>query len=400
MKTKATILLFIIAALFATENTYCQVDSRLNVSFCGNLIRLKFDPSIDVKFDNSLSEQSIEGFYSILNKSNYQPLIQTLIAYKEKHGLNDWLYYQLIRRTAQQISPKAANYYRYTLYKWFLLTKSGYNASLAIGKDRLLFYVQSDDNIYDIPLYNRDGKQYVCLNYHDYGFIDFEKDKIYETYIDVPEAQKAFSYKVTQMPAFAGEVYREKEFFFAYGQKIRHYKLALNEQVQTMFTNYPEVDFENYFNIPMSDKTYSSLIPALKSDLKKRNQKQGIEYLMQFTRKAFLYANDQKNFGKEKRLSPEQTLLYQYSDCDDRAGLFFYLVKEIYNLPMIVLVYPGHVTIGVKLDKPVGDPIVYKGKQYSICEPTPQAKDLKVGQLARSIKKTPYDVAYAYDPHQ
>jgi hypothetical protein len=314
--------------------------------------------------------------------------------------LNDWLYYQLIRRTAQQISPKAANYYRYTLYKWFLLTKSGYNASLAIGKDRLLFYVQSDDNIYDIPLYNRDGKQYVCLNYHDYGFIDFEKDKIYETYIDVPEAQKAFSYKVTQMPAFAGEVYREKEIFFAYGQKIRHYKLALNEQVQTMFTNYPEVDFENYFNIPMSDKTYSSLIPALKSDLKKRNQKQGIEYLLQFTRKAFLYANDQKNFGKEKRLSPEQTLLYQYSDCDDRAGLFFYLVKEIYNLPMIVLVYPGHVTIGVKLDKPVGDPIVYKGNQYSICEPTPQAKDLKVGQLARSLKKTPYDVAYAYDPHQ
>ena len=24
----------------------------------------------------------------------------------------------------------------------------------------------------------RDGKQYVCLNYHDYGTIDFEKDKI------------------------------------------------------------------------------------------------------------------------------------------------------------------------------------------------------------------------------
>ncbi len=126
MKTNATIFLFIIAALCATEQTYSQVDTRLNVSFCGNLIRLKFDPSIDVKFDNSLSEQSIEGFYSILNKSNYQPLIRELINYKEQNNLNDWLYYQLISRTAQQISPKAENYYRYTLYKWFLLTKSGF----------------------------------------------------------------------------------------------------------------------------------------------------------------------------------------------------------------------------------------------------------------------------------
>jgi hypothetical protein len=30
---------------------------------------------------------------------------------------------------------------------------------------------------------------------------------------------------------------------------------------------------------------------------------------MRFTRYAFLYENDQDNFGKEKRLSPEQTLL-------------------------------------------------------------------------------------------
>ncbi|MEI2740451.1 MAG: hypothetical protein V9F01_16890 [Chitinophagaceae bacterium] len=60
-------------------------------------------------------------------------------------------------------------------------------------------------------------------------------------------------------------------------------------------------------------------------------------------------------------MSPEQTLLYEQSDCEDRAALFFCLVKEIYNLPMIVLAYPEHVTIAVKFNKPVGTPIIYNG---------------------------------------
>ncbi|WP_315820150.1 hypothetical protein [Paraflavitalea speifideaquila] len=102
--------------------------------------------------------------------------------------------------------------------------------------------------------------------------------------------------------------------------------------------------------------------------------KNGVDYLMRFTRYAFLFETDSKNFGTEKRLSPEQTLFYEQSDCEDRVALFFYLVKEIYNLPMIVLAYPKHVTIAVQFDKPRGKSIVYNGNKYSICEPTPQKK--------------------------
>ena len=119
---------------------------------------------------------------------------------------------------------------------------------------------------------------------------------------------------------------------------------------------------------------------------------------MRFTRYAFLFEPDSRQFGNEKRLSPEQTLLYEQSDCDDRAALFFYLVKEIYNLPMLVLAFPEHVTIAVKFDKPVGTPIMYKGEKYSVCEPTPQKQDLKLGQLSPNLDKATYEIAYAYIP--
>ena len=128
------------------------------------------------------------------------------------------------------------------------------------------------------------------------------------------------------------------------------------------------------------------------------SQKTGVDYLMRFTRDAFLYENDEDNFGKEKRLSPEQTLLSKYSDCDDRAALFFYLVREIYNLPMIALLYPTHISMAVQFDKPTGSSIIYKGEKYSVCESTPQKEDLKIGQIASSLKRVSYDVVFQYDP--
>ncbi len=168
--------------------------------------------------------------------------------------------------------------------------------------------------------------------------------------------------------------------------------------MEGIFANYPGVDFESYFNIPLSKETYSSLIPTLRKNVQAMNQKKGVDYLMRFTRYAFLYENDDTNFGKEKRLSPEQTLLSKYSDCDDRAALFFYLVREIYNLPMIALLYPTHISMAVQFDKPFGSSIIYKGEKYSICESTPQNKDLRIGQIAASLKKASYDVVYQYDP--
>jgi hypothetical protein len=130
------------------------------------------------------------------------------------------------------------------------------------------------------------------------------------------------------------------------------------------------------------------------------NQKEGVEYLMDFTRYAFSYENDQENYGKEKRLSPELTLLSDHSDCDDRVGLFFYLVKEIYNLPMITLLYPTHVTIAISFDKPIGRPVVYKGRKYSVCEPTPQYESLSLGQISSELRKMPYQVVYEYTPNK
>jgi len=303
----------------------------------------------------------------------------------------------LIRKVAEQISPKKENYFRYTLYKWYLLNKCGYDARIAIGNEQIVFYVRNEEDISDIPFFMVDNKKYSCLNYHDYGKL-FKQSVYLPVKITIPEGKNSFSYKVTKMPDFKPEDYQVKDIAFSYKQKTYHFKLKVNDDVQTLFKNYPVVDFESYFNIPLSRETYSSLIPVLKDNLKKMDQKKGVDYLMRFTRYAFLYEDDGQNFGKEKRLSPEQTLLNKYSDCDDRAALFFYLLKEIYDLPMIAVLYPTHLTMAVQFDKPVGNFITYNGKKYSFCEPTPQTEDLKIGQIPQNLKNIKFEIVYAYEP--
>lgn len=367
--------------------------------FFGDSIKLQIEiPATLRQEPTGINNESVKAYSDAIKSTHYTSLVTDLLKYREQYKLDDWLYYQLIRKTVEQVSPKAENYQRYTVNKWFLLTKSGYGATLKTANGKLLFFVQTDEQIFNLPYYMRNGRQYVCLNFHDYPGLDIEQEHFSEVALSYPETSRAFTYKVTQLPNFAAASYIEKDLSFSYSQEQYHFKIKLNQQVKNIFANYPVVDYASYFNIPLSNETYQSLIPMLKKAVEQMSTKDGVDFLMHFTRYAFLFETDTKNFGQEKRLSPEQTLLYEKSDCEDRAALFFFLTKEIYQLPMIVLAYPEHVTVAVKFMQPVGEPIAYNGGLYSVCEPTPQKKDLKIGRMIPALKNIPFEVVYAYQP--
>lgn len=393
------ILLFALLLANTGHAAEICIEKPIRFSFYEDSVRFSWLLPEVLEDEDSLSEEGVIRLYRQLSESDYRPLVNTLLAYREQHQLDDWFYYQLIRKTAEQISPKAKSYNRYTMVKWFLLARSHYDATLAISDNILLFYVRSDDNIYDIPSYTRNKLQYVCLNYHDYGNkIDFSNHTFNKVDVTVPGAERPFSYRVTRIPEFREADYAEKDIKFRYRNRNYDFKVKVNPELQNIFVNYPVVDYEAYFNIPVSTNTYNSFVPALKEAVKDMSQKKGVDYLMRFTRNAFTYETDQEAFGKEKRFSPEQTLLSDYSDCDDRAALFFYLVREVYNLPMIVLLYPTHVTIAVRFDKQRNKGIVYKNSRYEVCEPTPQEENLPVGKISQRLKHTPYQVAFEYHP--
>lgn len=301
IENQATYFIYTFLDDFHAHESYAQWNRQeVSIDFYSDSIEVPVEHSFNIPFSSIISEQNIKDFYLNIALSDFNSTIQALLNYKFTHKLDDWFYYQLVRKTAQEISPKEDNYYRYTLYKWFIMAQSGYDVHLAISEQQLLFYVRSDENIYDIPFYIKNNQQYVCLNRHDYKQTDFNNQTVFEVEIPIDKAINVFSYKISQLPDFKLSAYTEKDIHFDYHENAYEFKIKINPQLKAVFANYPVVDFASYFNIPLSKTTYSSLINTLKTNLQGMNQKEGVEYLMDFTRYAFSYENDQENYGKEK----------------------------------------------------------------------------------------------------
>jgi hypothetical protein len=396
---KLLIILAIVAQGFGISLAQ-SLGKTIRFDYLGDTISTDCDATLDAPLDDSLNPKQLRDFHRKLAAANYQPLLATLLQYRAAKGLDDWFYYQLVRKAAEQLAPKAVNYHRYTLFKWFLLVKSGYDARINLFDQQLLLYVQSNDDVFDIPYYVSEGKTYVCLNVHDYAKARQQLgNSLVSVALHEPLATAAFSYRIQQAPALKGNYYQTTTLQFPYRNQIQRVAVQLNHNIKQLFANYPVVDFEAYFNIPLSAETYNSLMPVLKKNLSTLSVSAGVEYLLQFTRHAFPYADDQSNFGKEKRMGAEETLMSASSDCDDRAALFFYLVKEIYNLPMIAILLPTHITIGVQFAEPIGETVEYEGRRFSICEPTLPSRLPTAMPVPTAWKNAGYEVVYAYRPH-
>jgi hypothetical protein len=331
--------------------------------------------------------------------SNTKEVKKIIEETKREMELSDWLTYQLIRKCANVISPKSTDFNVYTLTKANLLENLGYSPLIGWDGKSFLLYIKTNDEIFNLPIKMFQGESYVCINYHDFNYAETLAFATLKLRSLNNENGKQFKFSITSIPAFPQDKITEKILQFQYKSRSYAIPVMVNQEMRNYFTNYPVTSYESQFNIPINNITSASLINNLKVKLKNLTIKKGVELLMYFTRTAFDFANDTEIFGREKRLSPEETLLYEKSDCEDRAALFFYLVKEIYNLPMIVLSYPDHVNVGVELDGK-GYTINYNNKSFTVCEPTPQKKNLAIGKIQTDRKSNYYEVAYSYIPNR
>ena len=98
----------------------------------------------------------------------------------------------------------------------------------------------------------------------------------------------------------------------------------------------------------------------------------GLEFgSLDFVENSFEYKTDFDQFGYEKFYFPEDILFYPYSDCEDRAIFFSYLVKTLLKLDVVGLDYKTHVATAIKFNSNInGDYVLINNERYIICDPT------------------------------
>lgn len=366
------------------------------LQWLGKEVRIDIDPN-ELPVNAIVDASTAQALVRFLDTRGGD-ILRQMMSIREELRLCDWLYYQLIRKVADRLAPKQADYYRYTTVKYHLLRASGFDPMLVLGTRRILLYIRSPQPVYNLSYRMVDDRQYVCLNQHDYDFQPGTGGPVLDMLRDTGADSRDFLYSIDTMPAFPETAYKTIELQFEFARRKETIRIRVNPELKSIFANYPVTDYRNQFNIPVTRETAESLLFQLRERVRGMELRQGIGYLQQFTREAFPFARDTDVFGREKRLSPEETLIYANSDCEDRSALFFWLVREIYDRAMVVVSYEDHVTVAVDMGKPRGHAIRYNGKAYTICEPTPQGVNLPPGRIIHGIHDRPAEISYAYEP--
>lgn len=149
--------------------------------------------------------------------------------------------------------------------------------------------------------------------------------------------------------------------------------LPYNSSHTAYLNDVPMTVFPIYFASPLSIEAQKTLSTEFTKLSKENTPYQLINIILHFVQTAFEYKTDDEQFGYEKYFYPEEVIAYPYSDCEDRAALFSWLVTTYTDAKVIGLQYEGHVATAVYFGdnfKTDGDGFIYGGKKYYVCDPT------------------------------
>jgi len=387
--TLMVILLFSSLISFGKKHSELAHQKSIHFNFYNESIKLIFNDQILIEGSFQADENSISDFYTKMEFTPYHSLLDNFKTYQNKFQLNDWLVYELIRVSVQQIYEEK-NDLQKELTNWFFLTKAGYDTRLTYLDDYVFVNVHSDENIFETPLIEVDNKTFVNLsNIH-------HKVETKGTYLNMHslkpnQNRKSFSFELKQLPNFK-PLEKNKKLTFKWRDQEFKLNIKFDLNLIHVMEHYPLFEEAKYIQTPLSNSASASLLPQFKEILKSKTEIEALEIIAIFTRSAFRYKDDQDYFGRNKPMIGDELFHYPYSDCEDRSALFYYLVNELLRLPMIVIAYDDHLTIAVATTKSIGRPIRFQNRKYFICDPTGPHNSEKVGNAPIGYRNRSFEI--------
>ncbi len=363
------------------------------VNFYGEKIPLRFHSDMDIRYSGAVQEQSMVNYYKRLERSSFYVILDELDKYKQAFNLNDWLYYKLMKAAVREFYSVESQT-QVELTTWFLLSKKGWNTRLAYSGSNVFVYVFTEDELFEIPMIDDDGKTFVNLT--GIGMKKRLRQGIYMLNFTPGPNGVAFSFYLQSLPRFHPNQETRSFTFNFKGQKYQ-IDIQVDKRIKLLMDDYPIFAENEYLEVPFSETVERSLIPQLRVFLKGKSEAEALEFLVAFTRSSFRYKKDQEYFGDSKPMIAEEVFHYPFSDCEDRSALFYSLVKELLDLPMLIIAYPDHLTIAVAFSpEKGGDVIRFRGRNYYICDPTGPVNSTEIGWIPKEFKNSDFEIIGTY----
>lgn len=338
---------------------------HLTFSFYGNPLTFSVDPKYHTQLRGQITSKSISNQWSALSKTNYEQTISQLADYKKPLQTNDWGYALLVNALAQTIYPGSKN--EQNMFTWFILLKSGYKARIAFDDTGTYLLFPAKQKIYAAPYFTFNETRYYSLSF------DGSEQKLsgVQTYDgDYPNADNLFDMQLSK-PLNTKSNSKSRLLSFTYKNKKHNLTVDLDKNVVDFFNTYPQLDINLYFDSEVNQRIGTQLLTQLRPIINGKSEVEAINILLRFVQKSLEYKTDEGQFGKENYLFLEETIFYPYSDCEDRAVMFAWLVRSLLDTEVVGLSYPGHISAAVHIKSNMsGDGFTYNGKRYIVADPT------------------------------
>ncbi len=341
-----------------------QPERRL-IKYQGLSLNFFFDRNLDFDFYGAPDNSKIASAWEKLALNDYNIMIEQLAYYATRMKLNDWGMALMIKSAASEIF--AGNNTKQNIFTWYLLNKMGYRLRLALDQSGVYLLVPSNLTVY--------GIRYVTFNNTRYYFLNLDQANQQPAAVltyakDYNPRGGIIDFIQPLSPKF-GKFFKTRNFSFPSDGGLAQLEVVYDSSDVSYYNQFPFLDLKVVFANTLSDTALASIKAGLEPYFYGKTKLQKVNILLSFLQYGFQYKTDDDQFGRENYLYPEQSLYYPYNDCEDRSFLFSVLVKQVLNLKVIGLDFPGHVATAVRIEEPVeGDFVDYDGEKYAICDPT------------------------------
>lgn len=339
---------------------------RGDFGFYGNSVSLPHDPQWRNARSRGIDPAGFAAFWDTMSVTRIQPTLDAVEKNRRELRLDDWGHVALWRELARSLQPDHPA--EQSLLLWYFLVKAGVDVRLGYSGEQIYLFVSVRQPVYSASFIKFGERTYYALLNADRGK-SLRSFKTYEANYPNPLAPLDLKGAAT---GFTRAEPIKKRVSFQYQGRAIDLKFDYDGQLVQYLAGFPQLDFALYFATDGSPAARNPLLQELRGRIQGMSEEAAVNFLLAFVQKAFAYKTDEEQFGYEKYFFVEETLYYPYSDCEDRAALFSWLVRELTGLKTVGLHYPGHMTTGVaiKAPKPNWAAIDWKGERYVIADPT------------------------------
>lgn len=338
--------------------------NTIEVNLFGHSLNLIEDKKLKQSFKGKMSSDNIADFYSALASSPHDKVVNDLTTTAQRLKLNPWGTAVLFHHYVQALNVNGRNAQQLTT--WYLLVKAGFDARIAYNQNAFLL-MPSKQALFGVTYFTFSNTRFYAVS------LDGEKlstGRAY-TYDGKPSgANTPLDFDNNQQLLASSQI-KQKDLSFKYqGQTHNiqlHYDLGQIELAKTT----PQLAISQYAHEGLPKSTSDELLLQLAPLVQGKSEQDAVNLLLRFVQTAFEYKTDEQQFREENYLYPIETLHYPYSDCEDRAALFAWLVKRLLKLEVVLLDYPGHIAAAVAFDgNTQGDSWMFNGRRYTVTDPT------------------------------